>query len=258
MTKTKTAGVLKGALAVGLAGSAWLCLPTATWAAPSDFRVLTDELTAKGEFGAELQSSLARPRGEPGEATPRALQGLAEFSYGLGPHWELSLQLPASRVSGTTYGNGANIELTYIAPHDAESGIYWGGRVELGRAQPVGEQATWETEWRPILGYQRGDWHAVLNAGMAAALTGEARQLNFEPSVKLAYRAVRTLSVGVEYYLDAGPFAHPRPRGQRQELGLLVLDAKVGEFDVNFGIGKGLTSGSDKAVLKLLLSWTPD
>jgi hypothetical protein len=230
----------------------------ATWAAPGDFRVLTNELTAKGEFAAELQSSIARPRGESGQAAPRAVQGLAEFSYGLSQHWELSLQLPASRVSGTTHCNGASIELTYIAPHDHESGIYWGGRVEFGRSSLIGEQATRETEWRPILGYQRGDWHAVLNAGMAAALTGEARQLNLEPSVKLAYRAARAVSVGVEYYLGAGPLAHPWPRGQRQELGLLVLDAKVGEFDVNFGVGKGLTAGSDRAVLKLLLSWAPD
>ena len=258
MTKTTTSGDFRGGLVVGLACSALLGLPTATCAAPSDFRVLSDELTAKGEFGVELQSSVARPRGAPGEAQPRALQGLAEFSYGLGRHWELSLQLPASRVSGTTYGNGANIELTYIAPHDDESGFYWGGRVELGRSRPIGEHASWETEWRPILGYKRGDWHAVLNAGMAAALSGEASQLNFEPSAKLAYRAARSLSVGVEYYLDAGPLAHPRPSGQRQELGLLVVDAKVGEFDVNFGVGKGLTSGSDKAVLKLLVSWAPD
>ena len=258
MTNTKTRGTWKSVRAVCLACSAWLCLPAATLAAPADFRVLTDELTNMGEFGVDLQSSIARRQGAPGEAAPRVVQGLAELSYGLSKHWELSLQLPASRVSGTTNGNGANVELTYIAPRDAESGIYWGGRVEFGRARPISEPATWEAEWRPILGYQRGDWHAVLNVGMAAALTGEDRQVDFEPSAKLAYRAVQTVSVGVEYYLSAGPLAHPRPRGLRQEVGLLVLDANVGELDVNFGVGKGLTSGSDKTVLKLLLSWTPD
>jgi hypothetical protein len=258
MTSIEKEGALKRALQVGCACVGWFCLAATAWGAPTDFRVLTDELTEKGEFALELQSSMARLRAKPGAATLRAQQGLAEFSYGLAPHWELSLQLPASRVSGTTYGNGANIELTYSAPHDAESGLYWGGRVESGRARPIGDPATWETEWRPILGYRRGDWHAVLNAGLTAALTGEERQVNFEPSAKLAYRAARSLSVGLEYYLAAGPLSHPRPRGERQELGLLVLDAKVGEFDVNFGVGKGLTSGSDKAALKLLLSWAPD
>ena len=246
------------AFAACLMCCAGLGAPAAAIAAPSDFRVLTDDISEPGEFGLEIQQSVARPRIVPGQATLRALQGLTEIAYGLGKQWELSLQLPVSRFSGTTYGNGANVELTYMAPHDSDTGFYWGGRVELGRAKPVGETADWTSEWRPILGYREGHWHAVVNAGMAMAVTGPDRRLSFEPSAKLSYRTAPALSVGFEYYLDAGPLSRFRSSNQRQELGLLVLDAKLGGLEVNLGVGKGFTSGSDNGVLKLLVSWALD
>lgn len=89
---------------------AGLGTPVAAVATPSDFRVLTEESTAAGEFGLEVQSSVAKPRAAPEAAAPRAVQGLAEIAYGLGQHWELSLQLPWSHVTGSTHSNGASVE----------------------------------------------------------------------------------------------------------------------------------------------------
>lgn len=240
----------RACLAVGAALLAVCAAPAL--AAPTDFRVLTDELTDVDEFGLELQASWARPARKVGGAT--VFQGLAELAYGLSKDWELSLQLPVSHASGTWRSTGANLELTYIAPHTDDEGLYWGGRVELGRSRPVGDEAAWSTELRPVLGWRDGAWHATLNPGFTANLSGHERSVDFEPSARLSYQLRPALAVGVEYFAEAGPLSHLLPSSKRQELGLLVLDGHVGKLDFNLGLGKGLTSASDSRVLKILLS----
>ncbi|MBV8036578.1 hypothetical protein [Roseateles sp.] len=220
-------------------------------AAPTDFRVLTNELTEAGELGIEMQASWARPAGV---RAATALQGLAELSFGLTRRWELSLQLPVSRVSGSWHGHGANLELTFVADHDEDSGFYWGGRVELGRNRPRGDEAFWATELRPILGWRGGLWHLTFNPGFTAALTGNDRAVEFEPSAKLSYRLRPGLNLGMEYFAEAGEASHLRPGRDRNQLALLVMDTRVGPLEASFGIGAGLTSASDRRVGKVLLS----
>ncbi|CAM3936847.1 hypothetical protein [Roseateles saccharophilus] len=226
-------------------------------AAPADFRVLNDDLTEAGEFGLELQGSWVRPARSAATPSP-LLQGMAEFSYGLAPQWELSLQLPATRADGTWYGTGANLELTFVAPHDEAQGFYWGGRVELGRSRAVHEDWAAGIELRPILGWRTGNWHAVLNPGLQATVSGPEREVDFEPSAKLAYRLRPDLHLGLEYFAEAGPLSHLLPSGQRRELGLITLDAKAGPLELTLGLGKGLTSASDRRVGKLLVSLALD
>ena len=227
-------------------------------AAPADFRVLSDDLTEAGEFGLELQTSWTRPARGEAASSSAVLQGMAELSYGLAPQWELSLQLPATRTNGSWYGMGANVELTYVAPHDEGQGFYWGGRVELGRNRVLHEDWAAGIEIRPILGWRGGNWHALLNPGLQASVTGPEREVDFEPSAKLAYRLRPNLHLGLEYFAEAGPLSHPLPSSPRRELGLLTLDAKAGALELTLGIGKGLTSASDQRVGKLLVSLALD
>lgn len=242
--------------------AAWLsaaCLACANaQAAPADFRVLSDDLTEAGEFGLELQSSWARPARGEAASSSSVLQGMAEFSYGLSPQWELSLQLPAARANGSWHGMGADVELTYVAPHGEDQGFYWGGRVELGRNRALHEGWTAGIELRPILGWRGGNWHALLNPGLQAAVTGPEHEIDFEPSAKLAYRLRPNLHLGLEYFAETGPLSHPLPSSQRRELGLLTLDARAGALELTLGIGKGLTSASDQRVGKLLVSLSLD
>jgi hypothetical protein len=227
-------------------------------AAPADLRVLTDDITATGKKTFEFQSSLARPGRTTAIGEDVVYQGLAELAYGIADHWEISAQLPVSRVNGNWYANGANAELQYIAPHDDDEGFYWGGRTELGYLIPI-EARAWHAELRPILGYRFSRWHLVLNPAIAWALTGgEDRKVRFEPSAKALYQLTRQSAIGAEYFVEAGPLAKLLPRSQRSELAFLVMDTKIGNSEVNIGLGRRVTDASDRWVVKLITSFLLD
>jgi hypothetical protein len=226
-------------------------------ALPADFRVLNDDLTAPGGFGAEIQASHARSRSGTDDEGGPVHQALLELSAGLAPQWELSLQMPATRLAdGAGWrGTGANLELTYIAPHDDDDGGYWGWRAEFGRARPPGERAAWAWEWRPILGYRWDDWHGVLNPGLSANVSVGDRRLKFEPAGKLSYQLSKPLALGVEYFVEGGPLSRLSARRDRSEIGLLVVDGQWGACNLTVGVGKGFAGATEGRVMKLLLSY---
>jgi hypothetical protein len=227
------------------------------FALPADFRVLNDDLTAPGGFGAEIQASHARSRSSTADDAGPVHQALLELSAGLAPQWELSLQVPATRLADDAgwRGTGANLELTYIAPHDDDDGGYWGWRAEFGRARPPGERAAWAWEWRPILGYRWDDWHGVLNLGLSAIASAGERRVKFEPAGKLTYQLSKPLALGVEYFVEGGPLSRLSARRDRSEIGLLVVDGQWGACNLTVGVGKGFAGATEGRVMKLLLSY---
>lgn len=224
-------------------------------AAPEDLRVLTDEISEKGEFSAEAQGVTVRRRDLIGTRRSSVIQGLTEISYGLSDWLEVSLQFPVSRDAVVWRSNGVNVELQFVAPHESASGFYWGGRAEVGSRRSVNEgEPVIAVEARPIFGYRIGNWHAVLNTGVRIPVSGNDRRATFEPSTKLVYQLSAKTAVGAEFYVDAGPLAHPLPRALRQELALLVVDVNSGHFHLNLGLGRGTTAASDGTVFKFVVS----
>src|SRR5204862_502207 len=101
-----------------------------------------DELAAHREHTLELHAN----RG--GGVT----RFMPEYSYGLWPDWEVSLQLPLAWSEGVR-SEGYRAELQYVAPHDAARGWYWGINFELARVEQVGEPHFWSVEVMPIVGW---------------------------------------------------------------------------------------------------------
>jgi hypothetical protein len=223
-------------------------------AAPTDIRVLTDNMAEANEWDLEIHSSLAKPTTNSNQSRSSVLNGLAEIAYGITKHWEASLQLPISRINDKWYGTGINAELQFIAPHQEDEGLYWGGRAEIARVRPVNGNLSWQTEWRVILGYRIDRWHLVLNPGVTKPHTGQDKQITFEPSAKAIYSFDPQMGTGFEYFVDAGPIAHLFSHKQRSELALFVIDKKLKGAELNLGIGKGLTGASDQWVAKAILS----
>ena len=92
-------------------------------AAPNDIRVLTDDISATGTKNLEFQGSLAKPARNSPLSSGLVFQGLAELAYGFADHWEVSAQVPVTRLNGAWYGSGINAELQYVAPHDDDDGF---------------------------------------------------------------------------------------------------------------------------------------
>ena len=218
------------------------CAGATASAAPSEIKVFTDELAAPGEHTLETHANKA-------SRTP--LQLMPEYSYGLRPNWEFSLQLPMS-LGADARLQGYRAELQYIAPHDGERGLYWGVNFELAHGEPPHEPSFWNAELIPIVGYRAGRWHLVANPGLDKALSGAGRTVNWQPAAKAAYRVQGASFVGLEYYVDAGPLRHRLPAHEQDRVLYLAWDGRVGKSDFNLGVGRGMTDVADRWVVKMI------
>ncbi|MEA2954988.1 MAG: hypothetical protein QOJ58_485, partial [Alphaproteobacteria bacterium] len=61
------------------------------------------------------------------------------------------------------------------------------------------------------------------------------------------------LALGIEYYSVLGPFPNFVSLNEQQHNIYAVVDFKVGRFDVNAGVGYGLTPGSDRLMAKMII-----
>ena len=222
--------------------------------APYEIAVLTDELTEPGDHVVELHLNLAKPAPRADFKSGKVAQSLLEYSFGLSKTTQLSVQLPVSRVAGRWYGNGIRGELQYVAPHNDDEGGYWGLRGEIGYDKPVGEASVVGLELLPIVGYRAGRWHFIANPSLNQAINGSNQRAQFDPAAKLAYRVADRHHLGVEYYIEGGPLRHLTLRQQRREVGYLVWDGVIGKTGFNVGVGRHMTSASDRWVVKLIVS----
>ena len=248
--KLFTSAADRAALFAALLGAMMLFVPPVR-AAPDEIRVVTDDLTDQGDISLELHAASVRAR--EGASTQHLGQGILELSYGVSEALEVSVQLPFSKEPGFR-ANGANFELQYVAPHDKQTGPYWGARVEIGNARAALEpKMSLSLEARPIFGYRTGSWHGTLNLSWRFALSGENHQSTFEPSAKLTRGLTAQTRFGVELYRQAAQ----RPDGAsaglpQRKLALLVVDTKLRGISLSVGAGRGVGAASDGPVVKLI------
>lgn len=223
------------------AGLACFVLPLVAslhaWAAPNEIKIFTDEIAAPGEHALEVHANRAPTSG---------YQVMPEYSYGVRPGWELSLQLPLSAEQGRVHGDGYRGEMQYVAPHDPAQGVYFGFNAELGREERRGDLQHWNLELIPILAWRTGDWHFVANPGVNLPLGGPDRKPAFNPAAKAAYQAFGSSAFGLEYF---------RQRDEKSQLLFFAWDGKLAGVDINLGVGRGLTGESDRWVLKTILEF---
>ena len=120
------------------------------------------------------------------------------------------------------------------------------------------EERTWQTEWRPILGYRWGRWHGVANIGLTVPITGEDKRVGLQPTFKLTREISGRSAAGFEYLIEAGPLARPLPHGEQRQILLAVLDTRWKKIDFTFGVGKGLNAVSDRFTAKLMAEFELD
>ena len=210
-----------------------LLLCASAHGAPNEIKVFTDELAQYRESTLETHVN---------KADTGPLRVMPEYSYGMWHNWEVSLQLPFAFTSDSARTEGYRAELQYIAPHDDESGVYWGINMEIARVARRNEQEFWNVEVIPIVGWRGGRWHLVANPGFERPVSGAERTATATPAAKIAYRAWARNDFGVEYYRD----------GDNDHSLYVAWDGKIGKSDINVGVGRGYGSASDRWVVKAI------
>ncbi|HET9643357.1 MAG TPA: hypothetical protein VFP68_08380 [Burkholderiaceae bacterium] len=228
-----------------------------------EIQVYTDDINEPGRFGLEMHVNTT-PKGRatpdyPGEVVPNhGWRFTPEFSYGMSPNWEAGLYLPVSRdSSGNTQLAGAKLRLKWlpVKPSDGEAGWFFGANGELSRLKKRFSESRTSAELRLMGGWRNPDWLLAVNPVFGWNLSDGIRSATADVSlgIKVARTIGRDVGLGLEYYSDLGSTRRILPLNQQSNTLYAALDARVGGWDINFGIGWGVTRSADDLTVKAII-----
>jgi hypothetical protein len=151
---------------------------------------------------------------------------------------------------------GSHIRPRVRAPEEWHLPVGLSLSLEVGYQQRRFSPDTWTLEIRPIIDKQIGRWYFAVNPAFEQSLKGPGRKtgIEFSPSAKVSYELTKMVSPGIEYYGTLGPVGNFPPASQQQQQLYAVVDLDVDpRWEINFGVGAGLTQGTDKLIIKMIL-----
>jgi hypothetical protein len=235
-----------------------LAASTISARAVDEIQVYNAEIAKVGQWTFQLHSNYAFiGRKEPdflgGLIPHHALQGTGEWAYGITEWWEMGFYTPyAVDRNFTPYSNAAKIRQLFVIPHAAEREFFYGVNFEISYAMPQFSDAQWNLEIRPIVGWRKGDYEFIINPIVDMGF-GQNGDSIFAPAARFARNLGENLAVGLEYYTDLGPLRNSPLFNEQQHNLYAVVDFKIGHFDVDLGVGYGLTPGSDRLMAKMII-----
>jgi hypothetical protein len=244
-----------------LAASLSLSLSSGIAAAASEeIQVYMDDLSKPGRFGTDVHNNFVMSgSGTPeyrGAQPPNHVYRLTpEFYYGISDTLELGLYLLTTTSPGApTNYDGEKLRLKYIAPHDDTQGFFWGANLEIGKTSQRVSQAPWNAQLKGIYGYRSGRWTYAGNANFDWSLSGAVSSpVALEIDTKIAYETHAGYRIGLESYNEIGPVRNVGRLNERGQTLYAVVDTALGKFNLNAGIGRGLTTVSDRWLIKLIV-----
>ena len=251
-------------------GAAAACLvvlsSSATHAVVQDeIQVYDDDINKPGETGLEVHVNTT-PSGRrlpdyPREVVPNhGLRITPEWSYGVSKDFEVGLYAPLVQRDGTGDWHlvGSKLRMKYLPfqlGEGQESGWFAGANWELSRVGKRFSEARWQTELRPIMGFNQSGWMFAFNPILDWDLSDGLASWNptFVPSVKLVKEVTKGISLGAEYYSGMGKISSILPWNQQDNRIYGVIDFDMHPFVFNFGVGRGITDASDKLTVKAII-----
>jgi hypothetical protein len=183
-----------------------------------------------------------------------ALNGTPELGYGITDWWELGLYAPfAVSSDGRFLSDGAKIRTLFVSPNADKRSFFYGINFEFSYNSQHWDPYRSTSEIRPILGWHLGKFDFIVNPILDNSWTG-FKNLDFAPSVRVAYNLDKTWAFAAELYSDYGAIKGLLPFDQQSQQLFGVVDYRTQEFNIEAGLGFGLTPASDRLVVKLMIS----
>jgi hypothetical protein len=238
----------------------WLAWPQGACAQTDEIQVYDAQIAAPGIFNLTWHNNFT-PDGRRNPDFPRGvvpnhtLNGVTEWAYGVAPWLEGGLYLPLYSLAGDgalTF-NGWKLRALLVEPDAGNRRFIYGVNFEFSFNSLHWEQSRYSQEIRPIVGWHLGSLDIIVNPILDNSYQGFSR-LDFAPVTRVAYRFNGTWTVAAEEYDDFGPLrGFDVPSEQRHQC-FGVIDYRGRPWTVEAGVGVGLTSATDKLILKLILS----
>lgn len=235
--------------------AAGLCAPAS---ASDEIQVYNAEIARPGQFSLEWHSNYAingrkTPDFNGGLMPHHLLEGTPELAYGVTSWYEVGLYIPyAIDRYGDFYSDGFKIRQLFAVPDAGKRDFFYGVNFEFSYTTPKFSETRFASEIRPIIGFRKGEYEFIINPIIDVGF-GSGGDVEFFPAARLAKKFGEDFSLGVEYYGGYGPFGRFLPLSEQQQNIFGVVDFKLGRFDVNAGLGYGMTQGSDRFLAKLII-----
>lgn len=184
----------------------------------------------------------------------KSLNGVPEWAYGVTDWFEAGLYMPLYSVDKNRGAvlDGFKLRTLFAVPHADERRFVYGANFEFSYNARYWDTKRMTSEIRPIIGWHLNTIDIIINPIVDTAYDG-VKNLIFAPSTRVAYTVSPRWQLAVEEYADYGTLRHFRGNERAHQI-FAVVDHSATLFDIEAGIGFGLTPSSDKLQLKLILS----
>jgi opacity protein-like surface antigen len=191
----------------------------------------------------------------PGGLIPnKTLNATPEFAYGVTKWFEAGFYVPWAIDRDGYHSNAMKLRTLFVTPDAAKQEFWYGLNIEYDYLMPKFADTRFGMEFRPIIGWRKGDYEFIINPIVDVGF-GKNGEVTFVPNARLARNFGEDFAIAVEYYTSLGPLAHFLPFKEQGHNIYGVVDFKVDRFDVEFGVGYGLTNpGSDRWMTKLMIT----
>lgn len=239
-----------------------LIAPLAAVAQTDEIQVYDASIARPGIFNVVVHSNFT-PAGRTEPAFRNAIvanhsfNGTWEWAYGVTPWMEQGLYLPVYSPYSTNHGaslDGLKIRELFVRPDAEQRRIFWGTNFEFSFNYSYWESRTYTAEVRPIIGANAGKWELVYNPIVDTDYTGGPAGLEFNPAGRVVYNINPKWDVAAEEYDGFGSFSNFVSLHDQFHEVWAAFDHTGKVWNVEAGAGLGLTAGSDRWTLKLMIS----
>jgi hypothetical protein len=234
--------------------------PAPVFAQADEIQVYDGGLAPRGVFNLTVHSNFT-PRGAKDPAFPGAViadksfNGVPEFALGVTDWFEAGLYLPLySRDKNSGFGlDGFKLRTLFAVPNADDRRFFYGANFEFSYNARRWDTSRFTSEIRPIVGWHLKPVDIIVNPIVDTSYDGFGNAV-FAPSVRLAYNVSPVWAVALEEYADYGPFHQFHSRTDQSHQLYWVVDRAGKQWDIEAGVGTGLTKGSDGFTLKLIVA----
>jgi len=237
-----------------------LAIPAIAHGQTDEIQVYDGGLAPVGVFNLTLHNNFT-PIGITTPAFPGAVvadkswNGVPEWALGVTPWFEAGLYLPLySRDNTSGFGlDGFKLRALFAVPNADDRTFFYGANFEFSINANRWDTSRFTSEVRPIIGWHLKPFDIIINPIFDTAYDG-LKNLEFVPATRVAYNFSSGWTVAAEEYDDFGPIHAFLPAGEQVHQLYGVVDRKWGDWEIEGGIGVGMTDASDRLTLKLILA----
>jgi hypothetical protein len=246
---------------VAAIAGAILALPALTVAQTDEIQVYDGAIAEVGTFNLTWHNNftpdgLKTPAFPGGLSNNKTLNGVTEWAYGVTDWFEAGLYLPLYSISDDRGAliNGGKIRLLFTHPHADDNKFVYAVNFEFSYNSKHWDYRRYTSEIRPIIGWHLHPVDIFINPILDNSYLNGVKGLDFAPATRVAYNFNPKWAVAVEEYADYGHLREFYSASEQFHQIYGVVDHGTKFANIEFGIGFGLTSATDKVTLKLMLS----